>query len=464
MNMKDSKNKKKNNSTRTIRVGALARVEGEGALHLVMNGDQVEKVHLEIYEPPRFYEAFLRGRDFKEVPDITARICGICPIAYQMGSCHALEKAMGVFDDVTPEIRSLRDILYCGEWIESHALHMFMLHLPDFLGYESAISMAEDHGDTVKQALRIKKLGNTLMDVVAGRSIHPVNVCVGGFYKAPDPKAMMDLLPEIEACLDLMCNLTLFLAEHITYPDLVRDYEFVCLNPDEGYPMNLGGLISNKGLDVTQEEFGNAIEERHVEHSTALQSIIKGRGEYLVGPLARLNLKHDGLHSRAQELLPKVCDLVGQQLPWCNNFLSLPARGIEIVHALAISADIIRNYKLPKISRVPITPRAGWGAHGTEAPRGTCWHEYETEADGSIKSAHIVPPTAQNQITIESDLRELAQLLVDVSDEEAAMRCEHLIRNYDPCISCSVHFLKFTRDWRGGKISASLPVGASGGK
>ncbi len=441
--MKDSKSDK--SGTRTIRVGALARVEGEGALHLVMNGDQVEKVHLEIYEPPRFYEAFLCGRDFTEVPDITARICGICPVAYQMGSVHALEKVMGVYDDVTPEIRELRDLLYCGEWIESHVLHMFMLHLPDFLGYESAISMVADHGETVKQALRIKKLGNTIMDVVAGRSVHPVNVCVGGFYKAPDPDALKALLPEIEECLDLMCTLTLFLAENITYPDFERDYEFVALCPDQGYSMNLGPIKSSKGLEVSQEEFGKAIEEQHKDHSTALHSIIKGRGEYLVGPLARLNLKSDGLHPKAQELLPKVCKLLGKQLPWRNNFFSLPARGIETIHALALSADIIRGYMLPEICRVPITPRAGWGAHGTEAPRGLCWHEYETEADGTIKSAHLVPPTAQNQTTIESDLRELARQVVDLTDEEAAMRCEHLIRNYDPCISCSVHFLTLKR-------------------
>jgi coenzyme F420-reducing hydrogenase alpha subunit len=449
MNMNDSNSKKSNGKTRTIRVGALARVEGEGALHLVMDGDKVERVHLEIYEPPRFYEAFLRGRDFKEVPDITARICGICPVAYQMGSCHALEKAMGVFDDVTPEIRSLRDLLYCGEWIESHVLHMFMLHLPDFLGYESAISMAEDHGETVKLALRIKKLGNTLMDTVAGRSVHPVNVCVGGFYKAPDPRAMAELLPEVEACLELMCELTLFLAEHITYPDLERDYEFVCLNPDGGYPMNLGRLFSNKGLDVSQEEFGQAIEEHHVQHSNALQSTLKDRGEYLVGPLARVNLKSENLHPRALQILPKVCDLLGKTLPWRNNFLSLPARGLEVIHALALSADIIRDYTLPAVSRVPITPRAGRGAHGTEAPRGVCWHEYKTDHEGGITFARIIPPTSQNQATIESDLRELARQVVDLTDQEAAMRCEHLIRNYDPCISCSVHFLRFTRSWRG---------------
>ena len=449
--MKDSKSDKA--GTRTIRVGAIARVEGEGALHLVMDGDQVEKVNLEIYEPPRFYEAFLRGRDFMEVPDITARICGICPVAYQMSSSHALEKAMGVYDEVTPEIRELRDLLYCGEWIESHVLHMFMLHLPDFLGYESAISMAADHGETVKQALRIKKLGNVIMDVTAGRSVHPVNVCVGGFYKAPDPDKLKALLPEIDACLDLMCQLTLFLAEKIDYPDLERDYEFVALCPDEGYSMNLGRIKSNKGLDVDQQEFGAAIEEQHKPHSTALHSVMKGRGEYLVGPLARLNLMHEGLHPKAKELLPKVCKLIGKNLPWQNNFLSLPARAIETVHALALSADIIRNYTLPQISRVRIAPRAGYGGHGTEAPRGVCWHEYETEDDGSIKTAHIVPPTAQNQTTIESDLRELARQVVALSDEDAALRCEHLIRNYDPCISCSVHFLKFKRTLKSYTVS-----------
>lgn len=438
-----------NPGTRTIRVGALARVEGEGALHLVMDGDRVDKVNLEIYEPPRFYEAFLRGRDFMEVPDITARICGICPVAYQMGSAHALEKAMGVFDDITPEIRALRDLLYCGEWIESHVLHMFMLHLPDFLGFESAISMAEKHGETVKQALRIKKLGNTIMDVIAGRSVHPVNVCVGGFYRAPDAEALQTLLPEIDACLELMCDLTIFLAEHVTYPDFERDYEFVCLNPDSGYPMNLGRLVSNKGLDVSQEEFGESIQEIHAEHTTALQSVIKGRGEYLVGPLARLNLKHDGLHPKAKQILDQVCRLLGKGLPWSNNFFSLPARGVETVHALALSADLIRGYTPPNPSRITIQPKAGRGAHGTEAPRGVCWHEYETEADGTIRYAHIVPPTSQNQLTIESDLRELASALVDMTDEEAALRCEHLIRNYDPCISCSVHFLKFKRTWRG---------------
>jgi coenzyme F420-reducing hydrogenase alpha subunit len=435
-------------ATRTIRVAALARVEGEGALHLEMDGDLVGQVRLDIYEPPRFYEAFLRGRSYTEVPDITARICGICPVAYQMGCCHALEKALGVFQQLDPAIRVLRNVLYCGEWIESHVLHMFMLHLPDFLGFESAISMAEDHGALVKRALRIKKLGNELVALLGGRSVHPVGVCVGGFYRAPDPSAVAALIPEVKACLEEMCEITLFLAETIEFPSLQRDYEFVSLDGGAEYPMNLGRIKSNKGLDVDQEDFLDAIEEYQVPHSTALHARIKDRGAYLVGPLARLNLCHERLHPRAAELVPQVCRQIDAALPWHNNYLSLLARGIETVHALALAHDILSAYKRPSRSRVGIHPRAGIGGHGTEAPRGICWHQYETNADGTIRAARIVPPTSQNQTTIELDLRQLAEQLTTVSDEDAALRCEHLIRNYDPCISCSVHFLKFSRTWR----------------
>ena len=435
----------KSSETRTIRVGALARVEGEGALHIEMRGREVSQVRLDIYEPPRFFEAFLRGRDFREVPDITARICGICPVAYQMGSCHALERAIGAFDAIDPAIRTLRNLLYCGEWIESHILHIFMLHLPDFLGYESVISMAADHGTVVKRALKLKKLGNDLLAALAGRAVHPVGVCLGGFYSPLDADKARALLPEVRSGLDDMCELTLFLAEKLTYPDLQRDYEFVALCPDDEYPMNLGRIKSNSGLDVAQEDFGRAIEERHMPHTTALHSIIRGRGAYMVGPLARLNLNHQKLHRRAAELLPKVCSLVKHNLPWRNNFLSLPARALETVHALGLAADILEAYQVPQRSRIPILPRAGTGGHGTEAPRGLCWHQYRIGDDGTVLSARIIPPTSQNQATIEEDLWELARQVIDLPDEQAALRCEHMIRNYDPCISCSVHFLKFTR-------------------
>ena len=427
---------------RTIRVNTLARVEGEGAFHLTIRDGTVEEARLRIFEPPRFFEAFLRGRHFREVPDITARICGICPVAYQMSSCHALEKALGVADQIDPGIRTIRNLLYCGEWIESHVLHIFMLHLPDFLGYESVISMAADHGPVVERALKLKKIGNQILATIGGRAVHPVGACVGGFYSIPDAERWAELLPALRAGVDEMSDLALFLAEKLEYPDLQQDYEFVALQPDDEYPMNLGPIASSKGFRVDPEDYLDVVEEQQVAHSTALHAVVKGRGPYHVGPLARLNLNAEKLHPRAAELLPKVCAAVGQELPWRNSFLSLPARALETVHALALAVDILENYDPPNRSRVPIEPRAGVGAAATEAPRGVLWHRYETDAQGLIKAAKIMPPTSQNQPQIEADLRALGQKMSHLDDEKLGLRCEHLIRNYDPCLSCSVHFLK----------------------
>jgi coenzyme F420-reducing hydrogenase alpha subunit len=359
-----------------------------------------------------------------------------------MSSCHALEKALGVADQIDPGIRTIRNLLYCGEWIESHVLHIFMLHLPDFLGYESVISMAADHGPVVERALKLKKLGNEILATIGGRAVHPVGACVGGFYSIPDAERWAELLPPLRAGVDEMCDLALFLAEKLDYPDLQQDYEFVALQPDDQYPMNLGPIASSKGFRVEQEDYLEVVEERHVAHSTALHAVVKGRGPYHVGPLARLNLNAEKLHPRAAELLPKVCAAVGQELPWRNSFLSLLARALETVHALALAVDILENYDPPSHSRVPIEPRAGVGAAATEAPRGVLWHRYETDAQGLIKAAKIMPPTSQNQLQIEADLRALGQKMNHLNDEELCLRCEHLIRNYDPCLSCSVHFLK----------------------
>ncbi len=440
-----SKAKPAADAMRTISIKVMARVEGEGGLHLRMRGGQVEEVQLNFFEPPRFYEAFLRGRGFEEVPDITARICGICPVAYQMSACHALERAFGAFELVDPAIRALRNLFYAGEWIESHVLHMFMLHLPDFLGYESVLTLAQDHREVVARSLRIKKVGNAIITLLGGRSVHPVGACVGGFHSTPTVRQAAELIPELKACRDDMCELTLWLARTLKFPDLQSDYEFVALCPPDEYPMNLGPIHSSKGLRVAQEEFGEAIEERQVPHSTALHSMLRGRGPYLVGPLARLNLNAERLHPRAAELLPKLCKAVGAELPWHNSYLGLLARGVETVHALAVAVNILENYTPPPQPRIPVTPRASVGGHGTEAPRGLCWHQYRTLADGTIASARIVPPTSQNQATIEADLRLLAPQLAGLSDEEAVLRCEHLIRNYDPCISCSTHFLRLER-------------------
>ena len=212
--------------TRTIRVDYLARVEGEGALYVKVKGDRVEEVRLRIFEPPRFFEAFLRGRAFEEAPDITARICGICPVAYQMSAVHAIEDALGV--RVEGALRALRRLLYCGEWIESHTLHVAMLHAPDFLGYEDAIRMAKDYPKEVQRALNLKEAGNGIVRVIGGREIHPVNVRVGGFYRVPARAELAPLVDTLERAREQALD-TVRWVSTFEMPDFEQDYEFVAL-------------------------------------------------------------------------------------------------------------------------------------------------------------------------------------------------------------------------------------------
>ncbi len=427
--------------TRKIKVDALARVEGEGALYVKIQGDKVEDVKLRIYEPPRFFEAFLRGRRFTEAPDITARICGICPIAYQMSACHAMEMACGV--KVGGQLRELRRLIYCGEWIESHVLHVFMLHLPDFLGYESSIHMAPDFPDEVNMALRMKKLGNDILDVVVGRATHPINVRVGGFYRLPTKKDLEPLRKRLKAGLE-DCETMIRLMGTLEFPDLEVDYESVSVCHDKEYPFNEGRIKSNKGFDIDVSEFLDHIVEEHVPHSTSLHSHIEGERPYLVGPNARYNLNYKLLTPRCKKLAKEVG--LG---PVCNNqFKSIIVRSIETLYAYEEAIRIIDNYEMPDKPYVKVDPSKGPGiGHGcTEAPRGGLYHRYEIDRDGVIVDAHICPPTAQNQPIIEADLLQYVDKFKAQPDDKLQWQCEQLIRNYDPCISCSCHFLKLNVD------------------
>ena len=427
--------------TRTWEVKALTRVEGEGRLYVRLNGDVVEHVELNIYEPPRFFESFLRGREILEVPDIVARICGICPVAYQMSACHALEKALGI--ELTPGIRGLRRLLYCGEWIESHALHIHLLHAPDFLGYESGISMAADHKQVVERGLRLKKIGNRILEVLGGRAIHPVNVTVGGFYRAPRVSELRELLADLDWGLQAALDVVQFVAD-FEFPDFEQDYECVALRHADEYPMNEGRVVSSSGLDIPVEKYDEHFEERHEPQSTALHSVLRPQGSrYLVGPLARINLCRDQLPPLAKQ----ACEGSGIAWPSRNNFHSIVARAIEVAAAFEVAVGIVEDHRdEPVPSRIGFEPHAGEGCHATEAPRGLIFHRYRIGDDGLIAEAKIVPPTSQNQGQIEHDLREFVPRVLQADDAVATRHCEHLIRNYDPCISCATHFLKLTLD------------------
>ncbi len=425
---------------KNINVDYLARVEGEGALRIHIKDDQVTDVQLNIFEPPRFFEAFLHGRSFDEVVDITARICGICPVAYQMSAAHALEKALGVTPP--PGVRELRRLLYCGEWIESHALHVYMLHAPDYLGYESAISMAANPEllPVVQRALRMKKVGNALMTVIGGREIHPVSVCVGGFYGAPRLSALKALLPELKWGMGAAID-TVRWATTLDYPEFEVDYEFVSLSHPDEYPFNEGAILSSTGLTVPVEDYDQHYIEEHVAHSNALHSRRVETGSiYLVGPLARFNLNFDRLSPTVQGLAQEI-DL---ELPVRNPFCSLIVRSLEMVQAFEEAIQLIEDYQEPHPSRaeLPNPIPAGEGVHATEAPRGLLFHRYKVDENGLITFARIVPPTAQNLPRIEGDLWEYVPGVVGLPLEDATLRCEQLVRCYDPCISCATHFLK----------------------
>ncbi len=428
-------------STRTIKVDYLARVEGEGAMHVTVEAGRVSRCELRIFEPPRFFEAFLRGREYAEAPDITARICGICPIAYQMSAVHAMEDIFGV--RVGGPLRALRRLIYCGEWIESHVLHIYMLHAPDFIGYESAIEMARDHPELVRQGLRLKKIGNDLMTLVGGREIHPINVRVGGFYRVPRRHELETLRADLEWGMKAAED-TVHWAAGLAFPDFEQDYEFVALRHPHEYPFNEGRLVSSAGLDIPVNAFDEHFEEIHVPHSTSLHARLRARGNYFVGPLARYNLNFDRLSPRVQAAA-RAAGIAGG----CRNpFQSIVVRALEVLHAYEEALAIIDAYVEPEAPVIDYEVRAGTGHGCTEAPRGICYHRYTVGADGLIGDAVIVPPTSQNQPTIENDLRGFVERHLDEDDERLQWLCEQAIRNYDPCISCSCHFLNLTVERR----------------
>jgi coenzyme F420-reducing hydrogenase alpha subunit len=422
-------------STRTIRTDYLARVEGEGAMYVRVAGGEVADVKLRIYEPPRFFEAFLRGRAFTEAPDITSRICGICPIAYQMSAVRAMEDACGVRIDEGP-IRQLRRLIYCGEWIESHSLHIHLLHAPDFLGYPGFVEMARDHPRLATTGLALKKAGNQLMALVGGREVHPINVRVGGFYRAPSRRELHTLLDPLEQARDMALE-TARWAATLSFPDVELEPEHVALHDAAGYPVDRGRIVSDRGLDIEPAQFDQQFVEEQVEHSTALHARIRSRGSYLTGPLARYSLSSEQLRPLAREAAREA----GLGAGCRNPFQSIVVRAVELVQAADDALAIIAAYEPPDRPAVEIHPRRGVGHGATEAPRGLLYHRYELDEDGTILDARIVPPTSQNQRVIEEDLREVVERSIDLDDERLRLRCEQAIRNHDPCISCSTHFL-----------------------
>jgi len=431
---------------RTIGVDLLARVEGEGAFKVVVENGRVAHTEFRIFEPPRFFEAFLQGRDHAEVPDITARICGICPVAYQMSSVHAIEAAFGM--TVDGPLRALRRLLYCGEWIESHVLHAAMLHAPDFLGFDGALDMAAaGHRDAVERALALKKAGNAIVAFLGGREIHPINVRVGGFYKLPRRRDFADLRETLLRARDLAEGFVDWTAG-FDFPDKSRDYTLVALHHADEYAMNEGRVVSNRGLDIPVSDYPRHFHEVHVAHSNALHGVLTEGGAFLCGPMARFALNYPQLSDRAKAAARRAG--LG---PDCRNpYRSIVMRAVETLYAVDEALGIVDAYvgasEEPDAPAVPATPRAAEGMAATEAPRGLLFHRYRIDDAGRIAEAQIVPPTSQNQPSIEADLASFIGDILDRPEDEIRHLCEQTIRNYDPCISCATHFLDLTIERR----------------
>ncbi|MDR3440892.1 Ni/Fe hydrogenase subunit alpha [Telmatospirillum sp.] len=428
-------------ATKIIKVGALARVEGEGSLYVRIKDDTVTDVRFGIFEPPRFFEAFLVGRDYSEAPDLAARICGICPVAYELGAILAMEDVLGV--TVSQPINDLRRLIYCGEWIESHGLHTYLLHAPDFLGLADALELAKVDKPLVERALRLKKIGNDILEIVGGRAVHPVNLKVGGFYRSPRKAEIRRLRDDLKWAID-ESEASAKLFSGFDFPDFEQDYTFIALRHERDYAIHQGRLVSNRGLDVPVSEFLDHFDEEHVEHSNALQGYMKaGTSPYMLGPLARYAINHDRLSERARAAARSA----GLGPVVLNPFRSIIVRAVEMLQACEDALALVEGYDEPDRPAETATPRAGVGHGCTEAPRGVCYHRYQLAEDGSILDARIIPPTSQNQKAIEDDLRRVVEANLDLAPDALQWRCEQAIRNYDPCISCATHFLTLTVEW-----------------
>jgi sulfhydrogenase subunit alpha len=418
-----------------IHVPVLARVEGEGALDLRIDDGGITELRLRIFEPPRFFEKFLERHHYSEIPDMVARICGICPVAYQVTAAQALEQLFGV--ELDPWARAMRRVFYCGEWIQSHSLHIHLLAAPDFFGCNSAIELAKIAPDEVRRGLRIQALGNELMDLFGARSVHPVGVRIGGFHGAPPLARINAIRDKLRAALPEAEALVRWTAG-IAMPQDDQAFVSVAMRQPAHYAIQAGDIAASDGLLIGADVFDSHFVERHEPHSTALFSTYHGQ-PYLVGPLARLNINHDRLPERVKTLLTET----GLVLPSSNLFNSLLARAVEILLALHEALRLLDEYRVPDSPWVPVTPRAGVATGCTEAPRGLLWHRYEMDDDGRVVNARIVPPTSQNQARIEEDLHlSLLNFGLDHPDDALRLHCEKVIRNYDPCISCATHFLR----------------------
>jgi sulfhydrogenase subunit alpha len=424
-----------------VTIPHLGRVEGHGGIVVTLEGQAVRDVNMDIHEGSRYYEALLRGRHFLEVQGIITRVCAICSASHTVAALQALERALGLPE--SPRVRHLRGLLLLGGTIESHALHLFALALPDFLGFNSVVDMATRHPEEVTFALKLKQLGNRVQELIGGRAVHPVNTLVGGFGKIPSHRELAGLREELAAALDPLLGFV-ELAEGIELPGwAAQPTVFLALRPYEEsfFRFRGGSICTSRGEEFPLSAYREVVREFTVEHSHAKHAALASGESYMVGSLARLALWGDLLEGRAREAADRLLPEAALDNALANNWAQLVElvhcieRGVEVCDlllALPEEASETRDYEA----------RAGRGVGALEVPRGTLFHEYELDAEGRVVEANVVTPTAQNLANVERDLRRAAEDLVrEKPGDDAGLKLglEMIARAYDPCISCSVH-------------------------
>ncbi len=417
-----------------IKLDHITKIEGHANLTVKIDNSKVEKVELAVVEGARYFEGFVKGRDFKEVHTITQRICGICSVSHTIVALKAIENAIGV--KVSEQTRLLRELMEIGAFIQSHSLHMFLLALPDYLGYQSAIDMAEKYRKEVLLGLSLKKLGNEIDSIIGGRVMHPVSMCVGGFHKLPEQEKLDELKKKLErARADAAKAAELF--SGLSYPRFKRHTEYVSLKEEEKYPVTEGVIMFSNGLEIPQEKYLGFLKERVMPYSNAKFSSFEKRS-YYVGALARVNNNQDLLSKNAQKMLEKSSIGFPSYNPYHNNY----AQAIEVVHVIDRAIEILSGLKIADEIPVAASAKAGRGIAIIEAPRGILIHDYTLDAKGKVVKANVVTPTAQNLGNIEDDIKKLLPNIMDKKEKDIVFSMEKLVRAYDPCISCSAHFLK----------------------
>lgn len=424
---------------RLISIPHLGRVEGHGGIEVEIEDGKVTRVNMDIFEGSRFYEVLVVGRKFTEISSIVSRVCGICSAGHTLTSQMAAENALGI--KVTQRTEFLRGLLLHGEAIESHALHLGCLVLPDLLGYDGPLAMVKDYPGEVSIALNLKKLGNQVQDLIGGRAIHPINAVVGGFGRIPKKKELEKLNFELEKGLELSTALVdLFskirLPEYTTHSGI-----YAALEPTEQRYSYLGdNIITSDGVRRPIEDFRSICHEKVVSHSTAKQSLYNSQ-PFMVGSLARINLNWKLLSGKAKLAQEKLLPELPSHNPLHNNY----AQMVELVHSIERSQQLIKflfEQGFGDEEPLKYEIHAGKGIGAIEVPRGTLYHYYEFDDEGKIVEADIITPTAQNLANVEKDMRGAVETLMKEPVKVIRASLESIARAYDPCISCATHLVK----------------------